>query len=219
MIKFLSTDYKSVLGALAILVTFIAFIPYIWSILKGTTKPHVFSWVIWGVTTGIVCVAQIADNGGAGAWSIGVSGVITMGIALLAYMKKNDVVITRLDWLFFGLAIAAIPFWIMTDSPMGAVILLTTIDILGFLPTMRKAYINPYEEPILMYLIVTGRNIMAVLALTRFSVTTALFPIATGIVGVLLIGVIVVRRQKSRCPRVLEVESPGHPINIEKFTD
>jgi hypothetical protein len=51
---------------------------YIHSIQQGTTKPHVFSWVIWGSTTFVVFLAQLADKGGAGAWPIGVSGIITL---------------------------------------------------------------------------------------------------------------------------------------------
>ena len=82
--------YKELFSALAILLTFIAFLPYIRSILKGETKPHVFSWVIWGSTTFVVFLAQLADKGGAGAWPIGVSGIITIYVALLAYLKKSE---------------------------------------------------------------------------------------------------------------------------------
>ncbi len=75
--------YKELLSAVAITLTFIAFFPYIRSIIKGAIKPHVFSWVIWGTTTFVVFLAQLEDNGGAGAWPIGVSGSITIFIALL----------------------------------------------------------------------------------------------------------------------------------------
>ena len=67
--------YKELLSAAAIALTFVAFLPYIRSIKQGVTKPHVFSWVIWGSTTFIVFLAQLADKGGAGAWPIGVSGL------------------------------------------------------------------------------------------------------------------------------------------------
>jgi len=40
--------YKTLFSLLAIALTFIAFLPYIGSILKDEIKPHVFSWVIWG---------------------------------------------------------------------------------------------------------------------------------------------------------------------------
>ena len=71
-------SYKELLSAVAIALTFIAFFPYIRSILNDAIKPHVFSWVIWGTTTSVVFLAQLEDNGGAGAWPIGVSGIGTI---------------------------------------------------------------------------------------------------------------------------------------------
>jgi hypothetical protein len=93
--------YKELLSAVAISLTFIAFFPYIRSIINGAIKPHVFSWVIWGTTTFVVFLAQLEGKGGAGAWPIGVSGSITIFIALLAYFKRADITITKIDWLFF----------------------------------------------------------------------------------------------------------------------
>ena len=61
---------KEFLSAIAIALTLIAFLPYIRSILRGKTKPHVFSWLIWGTTTFVVFLAQLADEGGVGAWPI-----------------------------------------------------------------------------------------------------------------------------------------------------
>ena len=137
---------KTVLSSVAILLTFIAFIPYIRSILQGFTKPHIFSWLIWGSSTLIVFLAQLADKGGAGAWPIGVSGVITLYVALLGYLKKSDLNITKVDWVLFIIAMASLPLWYLTSDPFSAVIILTTIDLIGFAPTFRKAYHHPFEE-------------------------------------------------------------------------
>jgi predicted small integral membrane protein len=60
--------YKLACSALAVVLTFVAFVPYIRSILAGRTKPHVFSWVIWGITTMIVFFAQLEVKSGMGAW-------------------------------------------------------------------------------------------------------------------------------------------------------
>ena len=59
--------YKPLLGAIGIGLTFFAYLPYIRSIVQGKTRPHVFSWVIWGTSTCIVFLAQLTDKGGAGA--------------------------------------------------------------------------------------------------------------------------------------------------------
>jgi hypothetical protein len=48
---------KPILSAMAIVLTLIAFLPYIRSILHGVTRPHVFSWLIWGATTFVVFLA------------------------------------------------------------------------------------------------------------------------------------------------------------------
>ena len=89
----MTVSYKEIISALAIALTFIAFIPYVRAILNGVIKPHVFSWVIWGATTFVVFLAQLEDEGGAGAWPIGVSGSVTILIAILAYLKRADIAV------------------------------------------------------------------------------------------------------------------------------
>ncbi len=130
--------FKELLSAAAIALTFIAFFPYIRSIQRGTTKPHVFSWVIWGLTTFIVFLAQLAGRGGLGAWPIGVSGAITIYIAWLAWWKRGDTLATPIDWVFLIGALSALPFWLFTADPMWAVVILTSVDVAGFGPTFRK---------------------------------------------------------------------------------
>ena len=186
---------KELLSAIAITLTFIAFFPYIRSILQGKTKPHVFSWVIWGSTTFIVFLAKFADKGGAGAWVTGVSGIITLYIAILAYIKRSDISITRTDWLFFTLAMMSLPFWYFTSDPLWAVIILTTVDALGFGPTIRKAHAQPFEENMTFYMLFVPRNIIAIAALEHYSLTTVLFPIVTAIACFMLILMIVYRRR------------------------
>jgi len=186
---------KEIFSIVAIALTFIAFLPYIRSILHGTTKPHVFSWVIWGSTTFVVFLAQLADKGGAGAWPIGVSGIITIYVALLAYMKKSDSTITRTDWVFLIVAMTSLPFWYLTSDPLWAVLILTTVDVTGFGPTFRKAYYRPLEEKLTFYMIFVARNFFAILALEHYSLTTVLFPAATAIACIMLILMATFRRR------------------------
>lgn len=185
---------KQLFSLTAIGLTFVAFLPYIRSIRRGTTKPHVFSWVIWGLSTIIVFFAQLAGNAGIGAWPIGVSGVISMYIAWLAYRRRADTDITRSDWLFFLAALSALPFWYLTSDPLWAVIILTVVDVAGFGPTIRRAWVRPQEEQLMFFALVTIRNFLVLLALEHYSLTTVLFPAAVGLACVVLIGAIAWRR-------------------------
>lgn len=188
-------DISYICSAIAIALTFIAFGPYILSILAGRTRPHVFSWVIWGITTIIVFQAQLADGAGIGAWPIGLSGLITMVVAVLAFLKKGDMVVSRLDWLFLVLALGSLPLWYYTASPFMAVLLLTMIDLFGLGPTLRKAYDHPYEEQLLFFWLMMLRNIFAVAALARFTPATVTFPLVMAVACLLLIVVVGLRRR------------------------
>ncbi|MEP3348786.1 MAG: hypothetical protein ABJN96_02405 [Marinomonas sp.] len=189
--------FKLIFSIAAIVVTFVTFIPYIRSIWLGKTKPHVFSWVVWGTTTLIVFFAQLEAKGGIGAWPIGVSGILTIGVAYLAFLKSADALITRSDWLFFCSALASLPFWYFTSDPMWAVILLTFIDLLGFGPTIRKAYHFPYEENLTFFMLFAMRNICALLALETYSLATVLFPLSVGSACLCLLIMVYFRRRNT----------------------
>lgn len=188
--------HKEILSAVAIALTLIAFFPYIRSIIRDEIKPHVFSWVIWGATTFVVFLAQLEDGGGAGAWPIGVSGSVTIFIALLAYRKRADVTITRTDWLLFVSAITSLPLWHFTSDPLWAVVILTVVDVLGFGPTARKACHFPYSESPMLYALFMARNLIVIAALENYTVTTVLFPATMALACFLLIAMIVYRRRK-----------------------
>jgi hypothetical protein len=185
---------KQLLGTAAIALTFGLFFPYIRSIHRGKTKPHVFSWMIWGIGTLIVFLAQLAGHGGVGAWPIGISGVITSYIALLAYLKRADTTITRSDWIFFSAALSALPFWFLTSDPLWAVVTLTIVDVIGFGPTVRKAYVHPHEESVSFFALAAVRNLLAIFALEYYSLTTVLFPATVGLACLLLAFMLVYRR-------------------------
>lgn len=186
---------NELLSAIAIVLTFIAFVPYIRSIYQGKTKPHIFSWMIWGSTTFVVFLAQLSAKGGAGAWPIGVSGIITLFIAVLAYAKKSDVTITRLDWFFLIVAMMSLPLWYLTSDPLWAVVILTVVDVVGFGPTIRKAFDNPDEENLTFYLIFVLRNFIAIAALESYSITTVLFPFVTANACLVLVLLVFFKRR------------------------
>ena len=188
-------QYKELFSAIAIALTFFAFYPYIRSILKEQIKPHVFSWVIWGSTTFIAFLAQLDAGGGVGAWPIGISGIITIYVAFLAYVKKSDITITLADWCFFLSALASLPFWYFTSDPLWAVIILTVVDVLGFGPTVRKAFSFPFDEDLSFFFIFMLRNLIVILALEQHSLTTVLFPAAIAAACFSLIVMVLYRRK------------------------
>lgn len=169
------SDYKEVLGVLAIVIGVLAYIPYLRDLFKGETKPHVFSWLIWGLITAIAFFAQASRGAGAGIWVEIFTFFICMFVAGWALFRgeKN---ITRTDWICFLGAMLAIVMWAITKEPLTAVILIILIDILAFVPTYRKSYSKPFEETLFTYLLSGIKFIPALFAVTSFNLTTVLYP-------------------------------------------
>ncbi|TVZ41504.1 hypothetical protein P886_0850 [Alteromonadaceae bacterium 2753L.S.0a.02] len=187
---------KALFSSVAVVLTLIAFIPYIRAILNGDTKPHVFSWVIWGISTSVVFIAQCQAQGCVGAIPIGLSGFVTLVIALLAFFKRGDASITPMDWCFLFAAFSALPFWFATAEPLWAVVILTGVDLMGFGPTLRKAWHQPRDESLLFYSLFLVRNLLALAALESYSLSTVLFPLAIAAACALLITLIWTQRQR-----------------------
>lgn len=188
---------KETFNAAAIILTFVIFLPYIVSIHRGRTRPHVFSWVIWGIGTLIVAFAQAAGHAGIGAWPIGISGLITCYIAVIAYLKRGDILITWSDWGFFSTSLATLPIWFLTANPLWAVVILTLADLVAFIPTIRKSFRNPYQENATFFTLSAIRNLLVLFALEHYSLTTTLFPAAIGLACLLFALMLVYRRRRS----------------------
>lgn len=169
--------FQQLASLAAIAITFFAYAPYIVSIRSGRTRPHVFSWVIWTLTTSVVFLAQVSAAGGVGAWPTGVSALVTLYVAWLAWTHKGDLGISRSDCCFLAAALSSLPVWYFTADPLWSVLILSLVDALGFGPTLRKAWWRPHEESGVFFLLFALRSALSIVALESINLTTVLFPL------------------------------------------
>ena len=186
--------YKEVLGVTAVIVAIIAYLPYISSILNNKIKPHIFSWVIWSTTSSAVFIAQIQYNAGIGAATTAFGGFFAILISITAYTKRGNISITQIDWVFLISAIIALLMWYLTSNALLAVITLTTIEILGYGPTVRKTYYSPHSENLLLFFSFIIRSILSILALKSYSIVTVLFPASITVASALFIIMVTYRK-------------------------
>ena len=190
-------DYHTILGALALIVGVAGYIPYIRDTLKGTTKPHPFTYFIQALVGSISFAAQIAKDAGPGAWAMGIPvvlGIITAGLSL----TKGERSITRRDWYCLIAALVAIGMWRLTSDPLYAVLIVMVVNTFAFVPTFRKAYWKPHEETALSYALGVLRSTISIPALLAFNAVT-LLPLVYHIVSnVALVAMLLVRRKNLR---------------------
>jgi hypothetical protein len=166
---------KDIWGALSAILVFIGSVSYVGSTIKGGTRPHAFSWFIWGISGTIVSAAQYIKHAGAGDWVIWSDVILCFVVAGLA-ARQGDKNVTRPDWLILSAALLAAPIWYATDTPLTAVVIIATIDFLGFVPTLRKSYAKPHDEKALSFGLYSAAFFASLLASENYNVATVLYP-------------------------------------------
>lgn len=188
---------KYLIGIIAVILTFVGYVPYLRDTIKGKTKPHVYSWFLWGFVTLIAFALQVSAKAGAGSLVTLAAALASLVVFALG-MRQGKKDITKSDTIFFALALIAIGIWLLAKQPIVSVILISSIDMLSFVPTIRKSWNKPHSETLFTYLLNTFRHGLSIFALQNYSIVTWLYPstwvIANGLFSLMLI----IRRKQVR---------------------
>lgn len=186
-------DYRLVLTGVAIACGFAGYAFYFRNIMAGKTKPHAFSWFVWGFIASIAFAAQIFGKGGHGALVMGFTAVSCFIITILALLKgKRD--FPLFDWLCLFASFVAVGLWIYTKNPLASILIITVTDAIAFLPTFRKAYFKPREETAITFVLSGVKFFLSLFALDRFTVITALYPSALVALNAVFVTMVLIRR-------------------------
>jgi hypothetical protein len=149
---------------------------YFASIWRGQTRPHAFSWLIWGVISSIGFAAQWAEGAGAGSWARGF-GALTCFLLVGLGLWRGEKNITRGDWITLVVALGARPLWVLTKTPFWSVVIVCIIDCIGYLPTLRKSWHKPQEEIWYSYGFSFLGAVFSLVAIENYTPSTWLYPL------------------------------------------
>lgn len=184
---------KEVLGIIAAALVVVAYAAYFRDILRGTTKPHPVSWFIWGINSTLIYLLQVSHGSGAGAYSTLAVAIVSFGICVLA-SRDGLGVVRGSDLLVLALALLAACSWFLAEDSVSAMLLLVSADVLGIIPSIRKAWRTPREETVSMWLLSTLRQAMSIVALSNFGVVSLLNPVVWLILNACMSALLIARR-------------------------
>lgn len=186
---------KESFAVLATLLIVAAYVPYIQNILRGRTKPHVYSWFLSALVTLIAFGVQLSEGAAWGAVPTFVAGIAGLVIFILALRRNNRSSITISDTFFLLLALIAFGLWLVADQALLSIIIISLVDILAFAPTIRKSWSRPDQETASSYTINTLRFTLATLAVQDYTLATTLYPLSQALFDGLFVLFLVVRRR------------------------
>jgi hypothetical protein len=186
---------KTVISVVAVALTFVGYAPYLRDTLKGETRPHIYSWLVWGTVTMIIFGLQVGGGAGVGSLVTFAAASVALLIFFLG-LKQGNKDITKADKVFFALAMVATWLWLAAKQPVLSIILLSAIDMLGFAPTVRKSWNKPLTETLFTYELNAFRHGLSILALQQYSIVTWLYPVTWTLANGLFSLMLIVRRKQ-----------------------
>lgn len=187
--------YKIVLALISLVLTLGGYSFYFRDIFRGRTHPHAFTWLVWGTLTAIAFSGQLTHGGGAGSWVTGATAAVSFVLFAIALTPRGERNITRADKASLAGAAFAGALWALTSNATLAVIVVSCIDFLGFVPTIRKSFAKPYEETLIHYVFGGIKFVPAICALGIYSAVTVLYPASLVVANLLFAAMLVVRRR------------------------
>lgn len=192
-------DRYSFFALLASSLVIIGYIPYIRDIRAGKTKPHIFSWFVWTLMTGIYLFAQLSDGAGIGALTMGATSLMSLYIIIIS-LKQSERSIKPIDWLSFIISLTALISWILVRTPLYAVILIVIADITAFLPTIRKSYHEPYSETVATFAIAAIKHVINIFSLQSITFISSFYTFYLIIVNIAFVTMLLIRKSKVKDP-------------------
>ena len=134
-----------ILGVLAGVASVVNTVPYIRDVLRGTTRPHRGTWLIWGTLAIVVFWSQRADGG---SWSLIMAGsqAVLTSLVFFLSIRHGEGGMSAGDVALIAMAGGGVIGWIIADEPLVAIAGVIVADLIATVMMTPKTYRDPGSE-------------------------------------------------------------------------
>lgn len=164
-------------------------VSYLRDVFRGVIIPHPYTWFIWSIVSAVTFFGALQKGAGIGALPTGIAEAFTIIIfvfSLAQIRKRGFGYIRKIDHYFFVAALLGLIPWIITKDPTISVIVVVTIDLIAFVPTLRKTWVHPKTERPRLYQMNVARHVLTLFSLGSYNIATMLHSIAMIIVNTIM---------------------------------
>lgn len=191
---YIPDNIKEIIAVIAAIMAVFGNIPYLRDVITKRVQPHPYTWLVWSIVSCITFFGQLSKGAGVGAIPTGAAEIFTIIIFFfsLQYGFKN---IVKSDTYFLIVALAGLIPWWLTNDPTISVIIAVTIDLIAFIPTIRKTWTDPRSETPTLYSMNVTRHILALFSLQAYNIATTLHSIAMIISNSIMAAIIIGKKK------------------------
>lgn len=189
-------NLHAVVGLVAGALSFLAFVPYVVSTLKGKNRPNRATWIIW-TAVGVSLLASYAAAGARETVWVSAANLLAFIFVLVLSVKYGVGGWTSLDVAcLIGAALGFLLWW-WFDSPLPTLYSGLFIDFVGAVPTLVKAWKEPESESLTAWVLFCVANALNLFAIKMWSVVVASYPVYMVFITLLLVVILMARRGAS----------------------
>lgn len=165
-----------ILGILAGVVAIADTIPYIRDILRGTTRPHRGTWLIWATLATVVVLSQHADGG---SWSLIMAATTAAltGLIFVLSVRRGVGGLTARELVMIAIAGGGVAGWLVADEPIVATVCVVAADLIGAAMMVPKTYRDPGSETLVTFAFASLSGALAAGAVGAFDLSLLLYPV------------------------------------------
>jgi hypothetical protein len=170
------TDVAPVLGVLAVLVGVADTVPYVRDTLRGVTRPHRGTWLVWSTLTIVVFLSQRADGA---SWSLLMAGAQALLTSLIfgLSIRRGEGCACSGDWILITVAGTGVLGWIIADEPVIATACVVIADLIGAGLMIPKAYRDPQSETLSTFALASLSGALGAGAVGALAPALLLYPV------------------------------------------
>ena len=161
-------------------------VSYLIGTLRGNVKPNRVTWLLWAIAPLIAWSAELKQGVGIVSLFTFVSGFAPLLIFLASFHQRSPWKIGRFDVVCGLLSLVGLGLWYATRAADVAIVFAIVADALAAIPTLVKSVKSPKTENAFVYLCSAGGAGVTLLAISRWSVAEAAFPVYLFVMSLLL---------------------------------
>ncbi len=169
--------YLATLSKLASLISFMGFVPYIYSIFKRETIPNLVTWMIWTVVGTLICFSYYHAGAPFQVLMVPIAYVFGPTVIALLALKYGEKGYNHFDIFCLISALLSLLIWFITGKAVIALALFIFIDLFGALPTMRKVYYKPQSESLVAWMFFLVGNTLNFAVLPEWNLVNISYPL------------------------------------------
>src|SRR3989344_5081517 len=169
-------DWHVALAALSGILVLCSVVPYVRDIFYGTTRPNAVTWFLWLFIQTIAIAAQLFEGA---SWSVvvvivdGLTIFVVFALSISGYGYRS---LSGFDISCGIFGVLAIILWQITGDAVIAIIFSIVADTCAALPTIRKAYKDPWSEYAIAWGFTMTAALVGIAATERYDAANILFP-------------------------------------------